>query len=51
VFGANLERVEHVVFILGEIMSPKTAEEPVLRKLADIVRQFMADATIGPAFK
>jgi hypothetical protein len=51
VLGANRERLPNVVMILGEILTPKLADEAVLARLAEATKQLSNDPELGPAFQ
>ena len=51
IFGANYERLEQVVTILGEICWKKQSDEETLEILSVIIANLNQDATIGPQFQ
>lgn len=50
VIGANLERLEQIVKILGEICYKKQCEQFTLEKLSVVIANLSSDPAIGPQF-
>lgn len=50
VLGASRERLDHTVYIIGELLNNKLSTPETREKLVNLVKGMSSDANLGPAF-